>query len=51
MLALTLNVNDTLLQDLVQHLWVLKLFADLGNDAIGQLLLLARLYLSLVTHP
>lgn len=49
--ALTLDVCHTLLKDLVKSLGVLKLFLDLGNNGVGQFLLLASLDLSLVTHP
>lgn len=49
--ALTLNIRNTLLQDLVQNLGVLQLLLDLGNDSIGELLLLASLDLALVADP
>lgn len=48
---LTLNIRHTLLQDLIQNLGVLQLLLDLGNDRIGQLLLLASLDLALVADP
>lgn len=48
---LTLHIRNALLQDLVQHLGVLELLVDLGNDALGQLLLLALLDLALVADP
>lgn len=48
---LTLNISNRLVEDLLQHLWVLELLLDLGNNALGKLLLLALLDLSLVTHP
>ena len=47
----TLNISDRLLKDLLESLWVLKLLLDLGNDALGKLLLLTLLDLSLVTDP
>ncbi len=47
----TLNIGNGLLKDLLEGLWVLKLLLDLGNDALGKLLLLALLDLSLVTDP
>jgi hypothetical protein len=48
---LTLNICNTLLEDLLQNLGVLELLLDLGNDALGELLLLPLLDLALVTHP
>ena len=49
--ALTLNVGNALLKDLVKGLGVLELLLDLGNDALGELLLLADLDLALVADP
>jgi hypothetical protein len=49
--ALTLNVSNALLKDLVKGLGVLELLLDLGNDALGKLLLLADLDLALVADP
>jgi hypothetical protein len=48
---LTLNVGNALLKDLVEGLGVLELLLDLGNDALGKLLLLADLDLALVADP
>jgi hypothetical protein len=48
---LTLNICNTLLEDLLQNFGVLELLLDLGNDALGELLLLPLLDLTLVTHP
>jgi hypothetical protein len=48
---LTLNIGNALLKDLVEGLGVLKLLLDLGNDALGKLLLLALLDLALVADP
>ena len=36
---------------MLQDLGVLELFLDLGNDALGQLALLALLDLAFVAHP
>lgn len=49
--TLTLNVSNALLKDLVKGLGVLELLLDLGNDALGKLLLLADLDLALVANP
>lgn len=49
--ALTLNISNALLEDLVEGLGVLELLLDLGNDALGELLLLALLDLALVADP
>ena len=46
-----LNISDTLVQDLLQDFGVLKLLFDLGDDGLGQLLLLTSLDLTLVTDP
>jgi len=48
---LTLNIRHALLQNLVQHLGVLQLLLHLGNDSLGELLLLALLDLTLVANP
>lgn len=48
---LTLNISNTLLEDLLENLGVLKLLVDLGNDGLGKLALLALLDLALVAHP
>ena len=47
----TLDVRHTLLKDLVEDLGVLELLVDLGNDSVGELLLLAGLDLAFVTNP
>ena len=47
----TLNIGNTLLQDLLKNLGVLKLLLDLGNNALRQLLLLADLHLALISNP
>jgi hypothetical protein len=49
--GLTLDIRHTLLEDLLQDLGVLELLLHLVDDALGQLLLLASLDLSLVAHP
>ena len=49
--TLTHNVGNALLKDLVEGLGVLELLLDLGNDALGELLLLADLDLALVADP
>lgn len=47
----TLDISDALLKDLLEGLGVLELLGDLGDDALGQLLLLPLLDLALVPHP
>jgi hypothetical protein len=47
----TLNIGDALVEDLLEGLGVLKLLLDLGDDALGKLLLLPRLDLALVADP
>lgn len=47
----TLDISHALRQDLLQDLGVLQLLLDLGDDGIGQLLLLALLDLALITDP
>lgn len=49
--ALTLNIRDGLLENLIKHLRVLELLLDLGDDSIRDLLLLTSLYLAFITHP
>ena len=49
--APTLDVRHALLQDLLQRLGVLQLLLHLGDDALGELPLLALLDLALVPHP
>jgi len=48
---LTLNVGNTLLQDLLKDLGVLELLGDLGDNALSELLLLTELDLSLISNP
>ena len=47
----TLNVSNGLLKDLLEDLGVLELLLDLGDNALGELLLLALLDLALVADP
>jgi hypothetical protein len=47
----TLNISNTLLEDLLKNLGVLELLLDLGDDGLGKLLLLALLDLALVADP
>lgn len=47
----TLNICHALGEDLLQHLGVLQLLLHLGNDALGQLLLLTLLDLTLIADP
>lgn len=47
----TLNVGNALLEDLLESLGVLELLLHLGDDALGELLLLALLHLALVADP
>lgn len=46
-----LDVGDALLEDLVEDLGVLELLLNLGNDALGEFLLLAGLDLAFVADP
>lgn len=48
---LTLDIRDTLLENLLQNLGVLKLLLHLGHNALGQLLLLPLLHLALISDP
>lgn len=47
----TLNILYALLEDLVQNLGVLEGLLDLGDDGVGQFLLLSSLDLALVANP
>lgn len=49
--TLTLNICDTLIEDLLQRLGVLQLLRDLANDAFRKLLLLSLLNLPLIPYP
>lgn len=51
MVALTLNISNALLKDLLENLGALKLLLDLGNDGLGKLTLLALLNLAFVANP
>lgn len=48
---LTLDVRNALLQNLIENFGVLELLLDLGNDRVGQFLLLLCLDLTFVTNP
>lgn len=48
---LTLNVSDALLENLVKDLGVLQRLLNLGNNGVGELLLLFGLDLALVAYP
>lgn len=48
---LTLDISNTLLQDLLQGFGVLQLFGDLADDRLGKLALLPCLDLSFISHP
>lgn len=50
-MLLTLDISNGLLKDLLEDLGVLELLGDLGDDALGELLLLALLDLALVADP
>lgn len=50
-IALTLNISNALLEDLLQNLGVLELLLDLANDGLGKLTLLALLNLALIADP
>lgn len=50
-MALTLNIGNTLVEDLLKNLGVLKLLLDLGNNRLSELTLLPLLDLSLVAYP
>jgi hypothetical protein len=47
----TLNISNALLQYLLKNLGVLKLLLNLGDNALGELFLLADLDLSLISNP
>lgn len=47
----TLHISNTLLQDLLKDLRVLKLLPNLGDDAFRKLLLLTDLHLPLIPDP
>lgn len=47
----TLNIGNALLQYLLKNLRVLELLLNLGDNALGQLFLLADLDLSLIPNP
>lgn len=47
----TLNVSNGLLEDLLEDLGVLELLLNLGDNGLGELLLLALLDLRLVANP
>lgn len=47
----TLDIGDALVKNLLESPGILELLLDLGNDALGKLLLLPLLDLSLITHP
>jgi hypothetical protein len=49
--AHTLNISNTLLEDLLKDLGVLELLLDLGDNGLSKLLLLALLDLALVSDP
>lgn len=49
--ALTLDVGDALLKDLLENLGVLELLLDLADDGLGKFALLALLNLALIAHP
>lgn len=48
---LTLNILDALVENLLEHLGVIQLRLNLGNDALGELLLLPLLDTLLVSNP
>jgi hypothetical protein len=50
-MALTLNISNALLEDLLENLGVLELLLDLADDGLGKLTLLALLNLALVADP
>ena len=47
----TLNLCNTLVENLLESLGVFEVLVNLGNDAVRQLFLLASLLLALVAHP
>jgi hypothetical protein len=47
----TLNVSDTLLQNLLENLGVLELLSNLGNNGICQLFLLSGFDLAFISDP
>lgn len=50
-MELTLNIGNGLLEDLLENLGVLELLADLIDQGLSKLLLLALLDLALVADP
>lgn len=50
-MAHTLDISNTLLEDLLENLRVLELLLDLGDNGLSKLLLLALLNLALVSNP
>jgi hypothetical protein len=49
--SLTLNICYALLENLLEHLGVLQLLLHLGDNIVGQLLLLTLLDLTLIADP
>jgi hypothetical protein len=49
--ARTLDISNTLLEDLLEDLRVLELLLDLGDNRLSELLLLSLLDLALVSDP
>lgn len=47
----TLNISNTLLEDLLKDLGVLKLLLDLSDNGLSELLLLSLLDLAFVSDP
>ena len=50
-IKLTFHISNTLLEDLLQCLWVLQLLRNLVDDALRKLPLLSRLNLSFIANP
>lgn len=48
---LTLNIPDALVKNLLEHLGVIQLGLNLGNDGLSKLLLLSLLDTLLVSNP
>lgn len=48
---LTLNIRDALVQDALQHFWILQLLVNLSDNGLSEFLLLSLLDLSLVSNP
>ena len=51
MSKLTLNIRNTLLENLLQGLWIFELLGDFRNDRICEFFLLPCFHLTFVAYP